>query len=270
MKEEIIKLLSDVEQKEDVENFASYCLRLSLEKTKDGKLKNTFMQYKKPAELANFFRRVMATGLVFDGKHITLQSTGISYDYIAYKNKMLLVYPESQIDMSLVFAGDTFDFRKESGKVFYSHKIADPFKASSKDADIIGAYCVVKNNRGEFLNTLNKLEIEKHRKVAKTDYIWKAWFGEMVLKTIIKKACKQHFDDVFTKIEEIDNENNDIENPIDLELELKQKVDDIKTIEELKAFYLANKGKGKDFDAYVNAKKKSLLDAQKKTDETPH
>ena len=38
MREKIISILSDIQEKEAVENYASYCQRLLLEKTKDGKL----------------------------------------------------------------------------------------------------------------------------------------------------------------------------------------------------------------------------------------
>ena len=56
---------------------------------------------------------------------------------------------------------------------------------------------------------LNKEEIEKHRKVAKTDFIWKAWPLEMMYKTIIKKATRIHFEDVFKEMNEEDNKSID-------------------------------------------------------------
>lgn len=259
MKEKIISILSDIEQVEAVENYASYCQRLLLEKTKDGKLKNPFMQYKKPEELANLFRRVLADGLIFDGKHITIQSTGISYDYIAYKNKMLLAYPESKIDVSTVSDKDEFNFSKENGLVSYEHKIKEPFGNNN----IVGAYCVIKNNRGEFLTMLNMEEIEKHRKVAKTDYIWSAWFKEMVLKTVIKKACKQHFDDVYTKIEELDNENYDLENPLDIDIKVKQEIEATTNEADLNKVYAKYSGLGKEFDKLVVEHREFIKNADK-------
>ena len=66
---------------------------------------------------------------------------------------------------------------------------------------------VIKNNRGEFLTLLSRKEIDKHRATAKTDYIWKSWFREMVFKTLMKKACKYHFEDSVADIESLDNEN---------------------------------------------------------------
>jgi len=248
-KSKIIELLKEY-NKEEVEKFASYVIRLSMAD------KNTYMKNRTDDEMAELFRRVNKDGLVFDGVHITLQSTGISYDYIAYKNKMLLAYPESKVDVSLVYEGDEFTVSKESGSVMYHHNIANPLKQDENN--IIGGYCVIRNNRGEFLTLLSKDDIAKHRKVAKTDFIWKQWFKEMAIKTVIKKAVKQHFADIYENIEQNDNDNYNLDNPIGLELQYKQEIDAIKTLEELKAYYDVNKGKGEDFDKYIVIKKAEL------------
>lgn len=229
---------------ENIDAFASYCLRQLLEKDKKtGKDKNPFMKTKTAIALSNLFRRVGAEGLVFDGKHISLQNIGISYDYVAYKNKMLTAYPESKIDMSVVNEGDETKFSKDNGKIVYTHNVGDPFDDKK---DIIGAYCIIKNSRGEFLTTLNKEDIAKHRKVAKTDYIWSAWFKEMVLKTVLKKACKYHFDDIFEGMNEIDNETIDlskvetVREPVDAkEVEaVIKKIESIKVLATLKDYYI--------------------------------
>ena len=229
---------------EKVEQFAGYCCRLALEKDKDtGKLKNEWITKYDDEKLATFFKRVaLDEGLFLDGVNITLTNRGIQYDYKAYKNKILLVYPESQIDNQLVYKGDTFSFKKESGKVIYTHNIANPFE--HKDDDIIGGYCVIKNRRGEFLVTLGKEELEKHRKLAKTDKIWKTWFKEMCLKTVIRKACSFHFSDIVTNMEQIDNEANyNIDNPVSLSIDDKAKIDEIQTLVDLRKFYSQNKDK---------------------------
>jgi len=208
-KQEIIDWLKDYNT-EEVERFASYCIRIKLEKKKGStEFQNPFMQTKSSDDMIKLYKRVANEWLVFDWVHITLQSTGISYDYVALKNKMLLTYPESIIDVQVVNKQDNIEFSKDSWKITYFHKLWSPFE--TKDSDIIWAYCVIKNNRGEFLTTINSEEIEKHKKVAKTWYIWAAWFKEMVLKTIIKKACKMHFNDIYSKIIEEDDKQNDIE-----------------------------------------------------------
>lgn len=256
MKDQIIKLLSKYNQA-NVENFADYIQRLIDEKTKEGKVKNFFAQNVPADTFANLFIRVDNIGLVFDGKHITLGNNGISYDYVAYKNKMLLAYPESLIDMNVVTGADVFECSKENGKVSYKHDITDPF-ATITDKNILGAYCVIKNSRGEFMTTLGKDEIEKHRKVAKTDYIWQSWFREMVLKTVIKKACKQHFDDIYEKVEEDDNQSYDLDIPQEIELDWKKEIDAVTTIEALKEYWTKNQGNGKEFSQYVSKRKKQI------------
>ena len=253
---EKLKIIELLDKAEHAEQFASYVIKLETETDKEGRLKNPWMKGRKEEEMVALFNRVAEDGLVFDGKHITLQSTGISYDYVAYKNKMLLAYPESKIDVSLVYQGDDFSVAKESGSVVYSHNIKNPF--DRKEEDIIGGYCVIQNRRGEFLTIMSKEDIEKHRKTAKTDYIWRQWFIEMALKTVIKKAVKQHFSDVFEKIEDTDNENYSLENPLELNLEHKKAIDDITTIEDLKSYYEANKGQGKDFDKYIAIRKEQI------------
>jgi len=244
---------------EQVENYIFYLNKLATATKKDGSLQNPWMNYKKDDYLIQIFKTVATDGLVFDGVDITLQSTGVSYSYQAFKNKMLLAYPESIIDVSLVRKGDSFSFSKNSGQVNYTHNIDNPF--DHQDQDIIGGYCVIKNKRGQFLITLSRAEIDKHRKVAKTDYIWRNWFPEMCMKTVIKKACKTHFKDIYQQIETVDNENYDLEKPIDVEVETKAAIETIKTTAELKDYYLNNKDKQvnlESFNKLITARKEEL------------
>jgi nucleoside phosphorylase len=207
--EKIKTLIKESGTPAQVNRYLTYLAKLASEKDNKGVLKNPWMKHKTDEYLAQIFNQVAEDGLVFDGQSITLQNTGVSYDYQAYKNKMLLAYPESVIDVGTVHTGDKFNFQKDSGQVRYLHDIADPFNRS--ESTIMGAYAVIKNSRGDFLTLLSKSDIAKHRKVAKTDFIWKNWYMEMVSKTIMKKACKQHFNDIFSNIERIDNDNYDLE-----------------------------------------------------------
>lgn len=203
-------LLGKSFKESDVDRFISYLIKMDKEMDKGSppKQKNYFMNSISNEKFVELFCRVAGEGLMFDGQHVTIGSNGISYDYIAYKNKMFIAYPESFIDIQLVYSTDTFSFSKESGTVVYSHIIGNPF--GQKDQNIIGGYCVIKNKRGEFLTTLSADDIEKHRKVAKTDFIWKQWFPEMCLKTVIKKGVRVHFNDIYQVMEQDDNENYDL------------------------------------------------------------
>lgn len=240
-KDDLKKGLADYDT-EAVEIFSTYCTKLLLEKDKDGKLKNDWIQNLKAEKLINFFKQVAKDGLYIDGKNITIDKRGVSYNYKAYKNMLLIKYPEGQIDHQLVYKGDVFHFSKNSGKVVYNHEIANPF--DQKDDDIIGGYCVIKNRRGEFITTMGKEDIEKCRKVAKTDKIWKEWYKAMCLKTVIKSACSLHFQDIFQNIIDRDNETeNDVNNPQGVELSDKSKVDEINDLGVLRKFYNDNKEK---------------------------
>lgn len=230
LQQQIISQLSK-ENSVHVEQFAAYCQRLLVEKNRDNQPKNPWMNTKTAAALAALFKRVKAEGLVFDGKHVTLQKRGITYDYVAYKNKMLIAYPETKIDLGVVCKGDTFTSSNEDGKLTYKHVAADPF---NEKPDIIGAFAVIKNKRGEFLTTLNKADIQKHRAVAQTDSIWSAWFKEMVLKTVMRKATKYHFDDVFEGMNETDNEHYDLETVILPEEDRTKIAEAVKAIEACK------------------------------------
>lgn len=227
-----------------VDRYIRYCESVLNAKTKDkGQWvdKNPWMQKRTDDQLSGFFKSVENDGLDFDGKHITLISHGISYDYIAYKNKMLLAYPETLIDIQMVYKDDSFQFQKKSGKVTYTHDLNNPFEQTEKD--VKGGYCIIKNSRGEFITLLSSADIDKHRKVAKTDSFWTKWFVEMAMKTIIKKACKIHFADIFQTIETLDNEQNDVEQSLTISIETKQDLEAILTVPELNSYYKANEGK---------------------------
>jgi len=191
---------------DDVELYCSYCNTLATT-LKRGQLANPWFLRLPTAALVDNYKSVAKDGLVIDGKDVTIISTGISYNYQAYKNKMLIAYPESVIDTELTYKGDDFNFSKASGKIEYTHTINRPF--GRKDVDIIGGYCIIKNKRGEFLTLLSREAFMKHRAVAKTKYIWDAWFPEMCMKTLIKKSTSKHFRDTFKNMETIDNQNYD-------------------------------------------------------------
>lgn len=226
------------------EIFVQYIKDLKAKKKKDDRNNwvdaNPWASKKDMTFWDDCWNKLEQIGLKFDGKHITIDVNGLNFDYVAYKNKMLLAYPESKIDVELVYKGDDFSFNKENGVITYSHTFKNPFE--HKDADIIGGYCVIKNKRGEFLTTLSTEEIEKARKVAKTQTIWKQWYSDMCKKTVVKKAVKFHFDDVYAEMEEEDNRNYDldkIEAPEDNSLSeaLKNAVAQAKDIKALKAIY---------------------------------
>ena len=215
---------------EDLEVFKKYVIELKNAKVKDRQsgqwvTKNQWALNKKDDWFNNLYQKNKLTKLPFDGVHITINQHGLSYDYIAYKNRLLLAYPETKLSFSEVYNGDDFQFSNNSDGVEFKHKIANPFNRDTKN--IIGVYCVIKNKRGEFLTLMDKNEITKHKMVAKTQTIWNQWELEMIYKTVIKKATRIHYEDVYSAMNEEDNKENDLEQLGD------KKVDKIVQIKEL-------------------------------------
>ena len=143
------ELLTDFNTNE-VDVFFAYVNSLKTDKKKKNGawiLKNDWAPKKTDDWYIDNFKKNQLTGLKIDGIHVTLQSTGLSYDYMAYKQKMILSYPETKFDFSEIYEGDEFFFEKENGKVHYKHTFKDPFV--KKIDKIIGLYCVIKNKRGE-------------------------------------------------------------------------------------------------------------------------
>lgn len=219
--------------------FTNYIKNLCEEKDKEGKSKNGWTYYKKEEDFVVMFEKLAIQGLYIDGDIVTIQSTGVSLSYSAYKNLVLIKYPETKFFMQLVRETDEFKFEIENGKVIYSHKMNDPFA----EKNIIGAYCIIKNRLGEFIEIIGINELEKIRKTAKTDYIWQQWTSEMYLKTVIKRACKRYFKDITQEIDNIDNNNYDLDNPLNIDLKIKQEIENISNISDLKKYYEDNKEK---------------------------
>jgi len=251
------KLENLYKNEQEISIYIDYLKKLETGRNSKKELKNSWFQYKSTENLISYFVKVKELGLAIDGDTVIITNLGITLTYHAYKNLVLLKYPEAQFDLQLVKETDEFNFQKKDGKVFYTHKLNDIFS----NKRIIGAYCIIKNKLGEFLETLSLEELETIRKTAKTDYIWKAWTSEMYLKTIIKKACKRHFKNITTTLDNFDNESHDIENPINIELKLKQEIEAIKTSKELKNYYLTKKDtidNKKGFNKLISKRKKEI------------
>lgn len=258
MNYEAIKQGLEAHKPAEVSIYIQYLYKLATETEKDNQTKkNKWIAYLKDTQAIQLYENVAKDGLFIDGDTITLQFKGtvtVSYNYQAYKNKLLMIYPESKFDIQNVYQGDTFSFKKESGKVVYSHEITNPFETQKT---IIGCYCVIKNQRGEFIETLNMDDITKMRNVAKTQVIWNAWEGEMILKSVVKRACKRHFKDVIVNIELIDNENYELET-VDLDYIVKDEIEKAVSIAEITNIYNKYVGKCKDEKSFI-----SLLTSRK-------
>lgn len=244
--------------KERVELYITYLQKLKKEERWFGQIRtHTWI---------DLFKKVAIDHVYIDGDNITFtyRKSGItvSYNYKAMMAIMLNYYPESIIDLQLVYDGDKFSFEKEDGKVHYKHSIGNPF---SDDKKIIGSYCIVKNKRGEFIEVLNRAEITKIKNSASTKYIWDAWEGEMIKKSNIKRVAK-HFQDKFQNAESLDNQNYNPENAL-IDKELQRLIEDADTEEGLQHIYktyaeeISERGGEKQFMALLGDRKVQIRSA---------
>lgn len=223
------KLTDYVSDGKHLDVYVKYLKVLEIQKNKDGSLKNRWFKHLKEDQFTDIFIKVIMDDLYIDGDIVTLSFKGqllADYSYQAYRKKLLSVYPETKIDSQVVYKDDKFSFEKQSGKIIYTHEFTNPFEQT--DDDIIGAYCIVKNNKGEFIELLNKKEAEKMQRAAKTDNVWKSWRSRMYLKSVIKRLCKTFFYDSFKNIESIDNQNYDLDKVNEKENEESKKKAEIK------------------------------------------
>lgn len=261
----------------EISVFVNYLADLEQKKKKDRRTNNwvsanSWLKIVSDEKLTGYFEKVKEQGLLIDGVHTTINSRGVSLDYQAYKNKMLLAYPETKLDIGVVYKGDTFESRNDNGNITYTHILANPFENDNNK--IIGAFAVIKNNRGSFLTTLSREEIEKHKRKAMTSEIWNEWYKEMVLKTVIKKAVKYHFDDEFEEINNSIDNDTDPEQTIDekkskdlqIATEKISKATDVKELIKIHSEY-QNKGLGKKFLERLGEKKKEILESNRKENE---
>ena len=223
-----------------IEVYISYLQKLEREKKKEGNnwvVANPWMARLSEDRAASLFSSVANKGLYIDGECVLLQTRGIEvvpeYTYNAYKNLVITKYPDTVFDWGVVYSGDEYTFSKNNGKVTYTHKISDPF---ATNRTIVGAYGIIRNISGEFIELINKDDIAKFRNIAKTKTVWDAWYDRMVLKSIIKRICTTAFKDVVKEIETEDNENYDLER-VNINEEIQNELDACATVAEISSVY---------------------------------
>jgi len=220
--------------------YIAYLRKLEREQKKDnGRYiqANPWMKDVSDQLAIDLFRTVEGKGLYIDGDTVLIQKRGGAivpdYTYKAYKNLVKVKYPDTTFDFGIVYQGDTFTFRKESGRVLYQHVFGDPFQ---RGRQIIGAYGIIKNTSGEFIETINIDDIMKFKNISSLKSIWDSWFDRMVLKSVIKRICHISFSDIVKEIEAEDNENNDLD-LVNVACEIQTELAECKTVADVLAFY---------------------------------
>lgn len=231
--------------------YVNYLRKLANQK-RQGRDVNPWIKNLSDQDLASIYSKEQSKGLTIDGETTTLSFRGqlmITYDYHAYINRLMQLYPESKIDVGIVYKGDNFKFWKDNGKVFYKHDINDPF-AENKDSLMVGAYAIVRNSKGEFLELLNMETIAKMKNSAKTQNIWNTWLDRMVLKSAIKRICSMHFHDKFSDMEKTDNEQIEPSNA-NVDAKLQEEINSAESIDVLNSIFQNNVDIVEDKKAFI-------------------
>ena len=189
--------------KEDVERYIAYVNQALNDEQRKGDGKGVVDKHNTD-ELFQLFMKYWRLGVPINGVDAAITGKNVvMVSYHGYKNKVLSSYPETLLDIQLVRETDVFKVKKDSGRVEYTHELKDVFD----NKPIVGAYVVIKNKRGEFLEILNKADFESMKKSGKMQYLWNTWESEFWLKSVIKRACKRHFNDITAEIDKLDNDN---------------------------------------------------------------
>ena len=107
-------------------------------------------------------------------------------------------------------------------------------------------------------------EIKKIRNVAISQNAWNIWEGEMILKSMMKRSSKRHFNDIVVNIEKIDNENYELET-VNVDFKLKEEIEKCTEVDELSNIYTDNKDNIDDepmFLSLLTKRKEELLKLQ--------
>lgn len=158
-------------------------------------------------ELYTLISKYLNAGTNLDGVNVILSGKNMGLiTFHGYMNKVKQLHKDVFFDVQLVREGDTFSFKKVSGKVEYSHEFGDPFN----DKPIKGAYAVVKLNNESDDQSLELLNIEDFNKMkssSRNTSTWNKWESEFWRKSVIKRACKVYFAEEVAELEKIDNDD---------------------------------------------------------------
>lgn len=151
-------------------------------------------------------------GLVLDKREAALVSFKGTIQYIPMVSGILKKVRNTgeleSISCHVVYENDQFSYELGDNEHIYHVPTED-----ENPGKMVRVYAIAKLKGGGIQRcVMNERQINKHKKIAKTEYIWKAWPEEQWEKTCLKKLCKRlpqstELDRVF----EADNASIDLE-----------------------------------------------------------
>lgn len=109
---------------------------------------------------------------------------------------------------------EEFTYWDENGQAKYTYK---PKKAARSDYEkAIGVAIYISywinGEKVSIIEAIDKAELAKIRRSAKSDKVWSQWLGEQYQKAVIKRACKERFSSLTADLDEKDNEHHSLDN----------------------------------------------------------
>jgi len=133
-----------------------------------------------------------------------------------YLAKIKEYYPDADFIVEPVYSGDEVKIWNENGMQQYTHKKSGAFRSGEKD--FIGIlFAVTYTDNGRVIQKvadIPKERIDRAKRAAKQDFIWKSDYVEKAKAAAIKNACKQLFASIqgLQDIVDYDNQNYDPNN----------------------------------------------------------
>lgn len=170
------------------------------------------------------FLESMQSGIPIDGRklcHIIVYDGKAQLDidyrgFIYYINKH---YNEANVEVQLVFKGDTFAYGSKSGDAWFDYA-KDPKRTTNSYGEVEWAFVYITYLKGgrerSRIEVLDRRDLDTIRGKNKGGNVWNEWTGEMFKKAAIRRACKlplAAIDENAISIEAIDNKNFQLEGP---------------------------------------------------------
>jgi len=143
------------------------------------------------SSLYDAVQKCAADGLVLDKREAALVMFGNKAQYMPMVAGIIKkIWNSDQIESISAHVVYKFDqFSYELGDNEHIHHIPSD---EEDPGELVRVYAIAKIKGGGIMRcVMNKKQVAKHRKMSKTDYIWKAWPEEQWEKTALKKLSKR-------------------------------------------------------------------------------
>lgn len=185
----------------------------AVRRSQDGELANC-----SPASFVNCIYDAHALGLALDRREhcylvrykneATIQPGYKGYLFRLEKNLNGFFHKEF-----IWWEDEEFTYWDENGQAKYTYK---PKKAARSDYEkAIGVAIYISywinGEKVSIIEAIDKAELAKIRRSAKSDKVWSQWLGEQYQKAVIKRACKERFSSLTADLDEKDNEHHSLD-----------------------------------------------------------